>query len=163
MARASREGPIGILYPMIVDVVQFMRIREIITQHTADISGAQLSHGIMFEVPSACFEADALFATCDFGSVGTNDLIQYLFAVDRNNNAVAYDYDPDRPVFWRLLGDMAAAARRHGKTISLCGEIGGQPNYLPLLLDHGYDCVSVSARLIGVARRAMLSQHPQAG
>jgi phosphotransferase system enzyme I (PtsI) len=153
LARASRHGAISVMYPMIVDLNQFLILRELIRQQIADIDGAALSHGVMFEVPSACLEADDILDAADFGCIGSNDLVQYLFAVDRNNSLVAGDYQPDRPVLWRLIQGIADAARRSGKPLSLCGEIGAQPQYLPRLMACGINTVSVSPRLIGLARR----------
>jgi phosphoenolpyruvate-protein kinase (PTS system EI component) len=152
LARASCHGPIHLTYPMIVDVDQFLVLRQRILQAIDDIQGHQLIHGIMFEVPSACLLADELMEVAAFGSIGTNDLIQYLFAIDRNNERVAGDFDPDKPVFWRLIGQIAEAAGRHGKPLSVCGEIGGQPRYLPRLIELGIRSVSVSPRQIGLAR-----------
>lgn len=152
LARASCHGPIHVTYPMIVDVDQFLVLRERVRQAIEDIPGHQLLHGVMFEVPSACLQADELLEVAAFGSIGTNDLIQYLFAIDRNNEHVAGDYNPDKPVFWKLIGEIVAAAKKHGRPLSLCGEIGGQTQYLPRLIELGIRCVSVSPRLIGVAR-----------
>ena len=152
LARASCHGPIHVTYPMIVDVDQFLVLRQRILQVIDDIPGHNMIHGVMFEVPSACLLADELLEVAAFGSIGTNDLIQYLFAIDRNNEQVAGDYDPDKPVFWKLLGEIAAASRKHGKPLSVCGEIGGQPRYLPKLIELGIRCVSVSPRQIGLAR-----------
>lgn len=152
LARASCHGPIHLIYPMIVDVEQFLVLRERIRQTIDDIKGHNLIHGVMFEVPSACLLADELYEVAAFGSIGTNDLIQYLFAIDRNNEHVADDYDPDKPVFWKLLGQIAEAAQKHGKPLSVCGEIGGQPRYLPKLIELGIRSVSVSPRQIGLAR-----------
>lgn len=152
LARASYHGPIHVTYPMIVDVDQFLVLRERIRHAIEDIDGHNLIHGVMFEVPSACLLADELMEVAAFGSIGTNDLIQYLFAIDRNNEQVAGDYDPDKPVFWKLLREIAEAARKHGKPLSVCGEIGGQPRYLPKLIELGIRSVSVSPRQIGLAR-----------
>lgn len=152
LARASRSSPIHLIYPMIIDLDQFLRLREIVIQNTADIEGAQLHHGVMLEVPSACLQARELLDIAEFASIGSNDLIQYLFAVDRANDLVAQDYRPDKPAFWNLLADLAQAAREKNKPLSLCGEIGGQPEHLPKLLDLGIRTISVSPRLIGLAR-----------
>lgn len=154
LARASALGPINIIYPMIVDVDQFLILRERVRQAIQDIPGHNLKHGVMFEVPSACLMARELLEVADFGSIGTNDLIQYLFAIDRDNERIAADYDPDKPVFWKMLKDLASAARDAGKPLSLCGEMGGQPRYLPHIIDCGITSVSVSPRLVGLARVA---------
>jgi phosphotransferase system enzyme I (PtsI) len=108
-------------------------------------------------VPSACLQANEFFKHIDFASVGTNDLIQYLFAVDRNNELVSHDYSPDRPVFWSLIESMAAAARESGKPLSVCGELAGYPKYIPNLINAGIDTVSVSPRRIPQARTAALT------
>ncbi len=154
LARASAHGPIHIMYPMIVDVKQFLTLRALVAQHIEDLPHDNVQHGVMFEVPSACLEATELFAMADFACIGTNDLIQYLFAVDRNNDKVAYDYNPDKPVFWNLLKKLADAAKAAGKPLSLCGEIGGEPRYVPKLMELGIRTVSVSPRLVGMARLA---------
>jgi phosphotransferase system enzyme I (PtsI) len=159
LARASVHGPIWVMYPMIVDVAQFVTLREMFRVHVEDIAHGEMFHGVMFEVPSACLEADLLFALADFGSIGSNDLIQYLFAVDRNNERVAYDYTPDRPVFWSLLGSLSAAAQAAGKPLSLCGEIGSKPEFIPRLMHMGITTVSVSPNLIGLARVTAQREH----
>jgi len=154
IARASQHGPIHVVYPMIVDVAQFSRLRSFFLQCASDIEAGTILHGPMFEAPSALLEADALLECADFGSIGTNDLIQYLLVVDRNNGLVARDYDADHPVVWAAIQRLAKAARHANKPLTVCGEIGGQPQYLPRLLDAGINAVSVSIRLIGPARQA---------
>lgn len=154
LARAACHGPIHLTYPMVVDVDQFLVLRERVQQAIQDIDGAQLLHGVMFEVPSACLLAEEMLEVADFGTIGTNDLIQYLFAIDRNNENVAEDYDPDKPVFWNLLRQIALAARKRNKPLSVCGEIGGQPEFVSKLIDLGIRSVSVSPRQVGLARVA---------
>lgn len=157
LAMASRHGPVQVLYPMIVDVHQFLALREMFVQAIKGLDSGTISHGVMLEVPSACLQAEAILKAADFGSIGTNDLIQYLFAVDRNNDRVAYDYRPDREPLWALMKEMAAAAEKTRKPLSVCGEIAGNPRYVPRLLDIGIKSVSVSARLIPGVRNAALS------
>ncbi len=152
LARASRHGEIHVIYPMIIDLIQFLRLRELVVQNTNDIPDRNLRHGVMFEVPSACIAARDILEVAEFGSIGSNDLIQYLFAVDRNNSMVAYDFGPDKAPFWILLRQIAEAARETRRPLSLCGEMGGQPAYVPRLLDLGITTLSVSPRMIGLAR-----------
>jgi phosphotransferase system enzyme I (PtsI) len=154
LTRASGHGPVHVLYPMIIDVEQFIELRAAFQEAVQGLPQANVRHGVMFEVPSACLQAPALLDAADFGSVGTNDLIQYLFAVDRNNEKVAYDYSPDREVLWQLMGDMAAAAQDADKPLAVCGELAGDPRYVPTLMDIGISQVSVSTRLIPGARLA---------
>lgn len=154
LARASQHGPVRVIHPMIATLEQFLVLREMFIQHTDDLQVGSIQHGVMFEVPSACLIADALFEVAEFGSVGSNDLIQYLFAVDRNNSLVAEDYSPDRPAFWGLLKVLSEAAEKKHRPLSLCGELGGQPQFLAKLLETGIHTVSMSPRLVGVARLA---------
>lgn len=152
LARASAHGPIHVVYPMISELDQFLKLRELFEQSTQDLSPGEIKHGVMLEVPSACLAAREVLEASDFASIGSNDLVQYLFAIDRNNERVAADYRPDRPVFWRLLAQVMNAARETGKPVSLCGEIGGQPQFIPKLLELGIRTVSVNPRFVGLAR-----------
>ena len=154
LARTSAHGPIDVLYPMVVDLEQFLKLKGLFREAVDDLPPGQLRHGVMFEVPSACLQARELLEAADFGSIGTNDLIQYLFAVDRNNELVAYDYTPDRPVFWLVLGQIAAAATETGRTVSVCGEAASNPELLPKLMELGLTTLSVSPRFIPQLRRA---------
>ena len=154
LARCSLGHRIHVMYPMIVDVEQFLKLKAVVCAAIRDIPRGEILHGIMFEVPSACLQAEELYRVVDFGSVGTNDLTQYLFAVDRENDLVAADYQPDRPVFWALLARLAQAARGAGKPLSVCGEMAGEPEHVPKLMAAGIRSISVSARRIPAVRRA---------
>jgi phosphotransferase system enzyme I (PtsI) len=154
LARASVHGPVDVMYPMIVDCRQFLLVKAVFQEAISDVPSGQLRHGIMFEVPSACLEARELLEEAEFASIGTNDLIQYLFAVDRNNELVAYDYTPDRPVFWSVLGHVAEAARATGRPVSVCGEAASNVDFLPRLVELGLRSVSVSPRFIPQLRKA---------
>lgn len=155
LARASRHGPVDVLYPMIIDLEQFVKLKQLFCEAVVDLAAGDLRHGVMFEVPSACLEARRLLEAADFGSIGSNDLIQYLFAVDRNNELVAYDYTPDRPVFWSVLGQIAKAGCETGRTISLCGEMAGNVRFLPKLMELGLTSLSVSPRHVPQLRLAI--------
>lgn len=154
LARVSVARPVHVMYPMITEFEQFIRLKTLIEQQTDDIHGAQWIHGVMFEVPSACLDAERLYTVAGFGSIGSNDLTQYLFAVDRNNQHVAYDFQHDRPVFWRLVTEVGKAARMAGKLLGLCGEMGSQAEALPRLIDAGIGSTSVSPRLVPLVRMA---------
>lgn len=154
LARASAHGPVEVLYPMIVELEQFVKLKRMFCEAVDDLATGSLRHGVMFEVPSACLEARRLLEAADFGSIGTNDLIQYLFAVDRNNELVAYDYSADRPAFWSVLEQIVAAAAETGRTVSVCGEAAGNLQFLPRLMQLGLTTLSVSPRFIGDLRLA---------
>lgn len=153
LARASQHGPIYVMYPMIIDVPQFLEIKNMFEEAVKDIECGEIKHGVMFEVPCACLCAEEFFKVVDFASIGTNDLTQHLFAVDRNNERVAYDYNPDKPVFWRLIKMVADAAAAAGKHLSICGELAGDPKYTEKLMKLGINTVSVSLRRIAIVRR----------
>lgn len=157
IARASVFGPIHVTYPMITDTEQFLKLKQMVADAIIGVPSGRLWHGVMFEVPSACIEARDLLRVADYGSIGTNDLFQYLLALDRNNELVARDFRPDHPAFWTLLGQVVMAAEEAGKPLSVCGEIAGWPEYVVRLAKAGIKTVSVSTRLIAPVRKAMRS------
>ncbi|OGV64184.1 MAG: phosphoenolpyruvate--protein phosphotransferase [Lentisphaerae bacterium RIFOXYA12_FULL_48_11] len=148
LARASIHGPINIMYPMVIDLAQFLELKTIVEEAIKDTPKGTIKHGVMFEVPSACLDAREILEHADFGSIGTNDLIQYMFAIDRNNEFVAYDYNPGRPALWKMIKIVADAGAATGKSISVCGELAGDPTYLSKIMNLGIKVVSVSSRLI---------------
>ncbi len=161
LARAAEHGEVWAMYPMIIDVEQYLELRSLFERAAAGLPGTRrIRHGVMFEAPSACLEAEELFRHADFGSIGANDLIQYLFAVDRGNERVAYDYRADRPAFWRIVGEVARAARAAGRELSVCGEAAGDPALVGRFRAAGVRSISVSPRLIGDARRAAMADSP---
>lgn len=151
---ACEGGRIHVMYPMIVDLQQFVQLKDVFMEMISGIEHGQILHGIMFEVPSACLQASELFDVIDFASVGTNDLTQYLFAVDRDNDNVSYDYNPDKTVMWSVLKSLADAAAKAGKSLSICGELAGYSNFVPKLIEAGVTAVSVSPRRIPEVRLA---------
>ena len=155
LARLSQEFVVHVMYPMIVDCGQFVEARRIFGQLAEGIDIGTIMHGAMFEVPSACLAARRLYSEIDFGSIGTNDLIQYLYAIDRNNNAVAADFKPEREELWELLTLVVKAAEESGKPLSVCGELAGNPLYLQRMLSIGLRDFSVNARVVPVIRQAV--------
>lgn len=154
IARASAFGPVHVTYPMIADVEQFLALKGMFENAATPVRRGDLRHGVMFEVPAACVEARAILAAADFGSIGTNDLFQYLLALDRNNELVSRDFRPDHAAFWTMLRQVVAAAREAGKPLSVCGELAGWPQYVGRLMEAGIRSVSVSTRLISAVRKA---------
>ncbi len=159
LARSSVHGNVHILYPMIVDIDQYHQIRSAFDEAVSGLPTGEMKHGVMFEVPSACLQADALLSEADFASIGTNDLIQYLFAVDRNNEFVAYDYKADKPAFWMLLAQITDAAKKHNRPLSVCGESANNTSFLQRFLNLGIKTLSVSPRFIPELRLA--AQQPE--
>lgn len=155
IARASQAGPVRVMFPMVVDVQQFCRLRDAFKEYAADIRTGTVEFGVMFEVPSAAIQADEIFREAEFASVGTNDLTQYLFAVDRDNALVADDYSSDHPVFWALMRTLASAARKKNRPLSVCGELAGMPDMVIKLMACGIRSVSCSPRAIPLIRKAV--------
>ncbi len=153
LAGASLHGDVHVMVPMVIDTKQFLSIRKKFNKAVKDMKTGDIRFGAMFEVPAACLQADSILKEADFSSIGSNDLVQYLFAVDRNNDSVSYDYDPDREVFWALLKNIADAAAKHKRPISICGEMAAEMEFLKKILATGINTVSVSPRFIPEVRK----------
>jgi phosphoenolpyruvate-protein kinase (PTS system EI component) len=102
--------------------------------------------------------AEEIFKVVDFGSIGSNDLIQYLFAVDRNNELVSQDYNPEHPILWDVLKKLSDAAVIAGKPLSICGEMAGREGVPTRLANVGITSLSVSSRLVPRVRTEMVSR-----
>ena len=144
---------LSVMFPMISSVSEVEKSQQLLNQAYDELiqEGVKLKRpriGIMIELPAAVFQAHALATRVDFVSVGSNDLIQYILAVDRNNSRVAHLYDGLHPAVLRALSDVVKSVRRAGKKISICGEMAGDPLAVPLLLGMGFDSLSMSARVL---------------
>ena len=112
----------------------------------------------MVEVPAAVYQAREMARRVDFLSVGSNDLTQYLLAVDRNNARVADLYHSLHPAVLRALNDVAQAAQAEGKPVGICGELAGDPGAAILLLAMGYDMLSMNASSLLKVKSVIRSQ-----
>ena len=148
--RASACGNVRIMYPMISGSEEMVRANAVLTECMAELKSrdiafdAKLQIGAMIEIPSAAMTADILAKECVFFSVGTNDLIQYLLAIDRVNERIAHLYEPTHPAVVRTLKHIVDEAHKRGVTVSVCGEMAGDPVFAPLLLGLGVDALSMS-------------------
>ncbi|HUJ72335.1 MAG TPA: phosphoenolpyruvate--protein phosphotransferase, partial [Verrucomicrobiae bacterium] len=166
--RASAEGNVKIMYPMISGVAEVVQANDILQQVMLDLKKAgipfdeKIHVGVMIEIPSAALTAEMIAPEVDFFSIGSNDLIQYTMAVDRVNEKVAGLYEPTHPAILRLIRGVVEAGHNNGIWVGVCGEMAGEPLFAPLLLGMGIDELSAAAsslpRVKEVIRRLTLSE-----
>jgi len=152
--RASFDADVRIMFPMISSVEEFVAARDLVMNSVAALKAEGKPHapkpsiGAMIEVPSILEVIDELALQADFFSIGTNDLIQYMLAVDRTNEKVADCYFPHHPAVLRGMKRVADAASRHKKDISVCGDMAHDPRYIPFLIGIGIRKFSLDARYL---------------
>ncbi|MGH7089395.1 MAG: putative PEP-binding protein, partial [Stellaceae bacterium] len=156
LIRAAVGRRLRIMFPMIAEVAEFDAARAILDLELERALSrdcvpppAEIAVGVMLEVPSLLFQLDALLSRVDFVSVGTNDLMQFLFACDRGNSQLAERYDPLSPPALAALRGVVRAAARAGIELSLCGEMAGSPLDAAALVAIGFRTLSMSAAAIG--------------
>ncbi len=159
--RASTKGRVRVMIPMVSSVGEVIASRRLLAQAQAELAaeGVQfpekLELGIMVEIPSAAIQIESFLPHVDFLSIGTNDLIQYVLAVDRINEHVTHLYDPYHPAVIRLLDHVVRSAHAKGKWVGVCGEMTSDPRAVPLLVGLGVDAMSVSPRMFLRVKQAV--------
>lgn len=157
--RACELGNLRIMFPMVTKLSEIRRAKELIGQCRAELQaeGVEVTPyiqvGIMIEIPAAAVMSDRLAHEVDFFSIGTNDLTQYTLAVDRTNNNLADLANAFDPAVLRLIARVAESAHEHGKTVGVCGELGGDPVAIPILTGLGLDELSMNAPAIPLAKQ----------
>lgn len=159
--RASAKGRLRIVFPMVSTLTDLRMAREELESCKAELRAEgrafnpKIPVGVMIEVPSAVVIADHLAAECDFFSVGTNDLIQYLLAVDRTNQQVAHIYEPLNPSVLRSLKHVIDVADQAGIPALVCGEMAADPMHTVVLLGLGYDRFSMAPSAVPMVKKVV--------
>jgi phosphoenolpyruvate-protein phosphotransferase (PTS system enzyme I) len=158
LLRASRGYRIDMIVPMVSGLSEIRAVKQIIKHESEQLRSKRkkvgsLKLGAMIEVPSAVLMVDELVEECDFLCLGTNDLIQYLLAADRDNEAVSGWYRTLHPAVLRAIRTVLNAAEKAGKSVIICGEMAGSPYYAPLLIGLGATELSMNATSIKRIRK----------
>ena len=156
--RASAHGNVEMMYPMISGPDELDRANLLLAEAKTELKERKQSFddkmkvGAMIEIPSAAIAGDVLAERTGFFSIGTNDLIQYLLAIDRGNSRIAHLYDPTHPAVVRILKQIVDTGHAKGLKVSVCGEMAGDALYAPLLLGLGVDELSMTPTLVPSVR-----------
>jgi len=159
--RASAFGKVRAMVPMVATAEEIREVRALVRSLSAGLTAKGIAHdaglevGMMVEIPSAAFALPALAKEADFFSIGSNDLAQYFFAADRENERVSHLYSPLHPAFLRLLSAIVEGAHREGRWIGLCGEMGRDPIAAPLLAGLGLDEISLASPGISAVKSVL--------
>lgn len=161
--RASHYGNVKMMFPMITTVEELKRSKTIVAEIIEDLKKEKIPFdenmpiGVMIEVPSAVINADILARHADFFSIGTNDLVQYILAVDRISEKIAYLYNPLNLAVLRFLRQIVEVSNKFDIPVSICGEMAGEPQYTMLLLGLGFKQLSMSPTYMYQVKRIIRS------
>ena len=161
--RAATLGKVKIMFPMVSTYMEVIESKRLLAEVAESLEKENIPYqrdievGVLIEVPSAVFMADVLANEVDFFSIGTNDLIQYSFAIDRGNKDVLYLFQPLDPAVLRMLKHLTDVARDKGIRISVCGEMASYPIHMPILLGIGMDELSMNPQSIPAVKSMIRS------
>ena len=151
-----------LIYPMIETTDELFFVQDLVAQAVDSLKkeGAhynnEFQQGIMIEVPSTAWNCAEILEYVDFASLGTNDLFQYFFAVDRNNSNAYRSYQPENPAAIRMMKSLVDIAERMNKPLSICGEIASNLRFLPLLIGLGFKDISVDVHVVDEIGRFLM-------
>ncbi|MZQ81719.1 phosphoenolpyruvate--protein phosphotransferase [Paenibacillus sp. 5J-6] len=161
--RASHYGNVKIMYPMVTSLGEVRQAKALLEKAKAELSAqgvpynAKIEVGLTIEVPAAALIADVLASEVNFMSIGTNDLVQYVLAVDRMNENIAHLYNPYHPAVIRLLKHVIDAGKSVGIPVGVCGEMAGDVRALPIWLGLGIEELSISVQTLLQVKHRLLS------
>jgi phosphotransferase system enzyme I (PtsI) len=161
--RASHYGNVKIMYPMVTSLNEVRQAKALLEKAKAELSAqripynANIAVGLTIEVPAAALIADVLASEVNFMSIGTNDLVQYVLAVDRMNENIAHLYNPYHPAVIRLLKHVIDSAKSVGIPVGVCGEMAGDIRALPIWLGLGIEELSISVQTLLQVKHRLLS------
>ncbi|MBP1961275.1 phosphoenolpyruvate--protein phosphotransferase [Paenibacillus aceris] len=161
--RASHYGNVKIMYPMVTSLGEVRQAKALLEKAKAELSAqgvpfnANIEVGLTIEVPAAALIADVLASEVNFMSIGTNDLVQYVLAVDRMNENIAHLYNPYHPAVIRLLKHVIDAGKSMGIPVGVCGEMAGDVRALPIWLGLGIEELSISVQTLLQVKHRLLS------
>ncbi|MFP4229458.1 MAG: phosphoenolpyruvate--protein phosphotransferase [Salinivenus sp.] len=165
LLRANTDGPLRMLLPMVTHLDEVRRVRSIVQEEAERLSAQDVDHdpdlpvGAMIEVPASALQAEAFAEAADFLALGTNDLTQYVLAVDRGNDRVASRYDPLHPAVLHLIRRTAAAGHDADIPVSVCGESAGDAHAVPLLIGLGISSLSATPSALPGLKRLIRHMH----
>jgi len=165
LLKAAAGRPLKIMFPMVATCDEFVRAKAVVDRETAYLTRhghslpSDLQLGVMLEVPSLLFQLDEICTIADFISIGSNDLMQFLFAVDRENRMVANRFDPLSAPSLRALKLVVETAQACRCPATVCGEIGGRPLEAMALVALGYRSLSMSPTSLGPVKAMLLALH----
>ncbi|MFW6076228.1 MAG: phosphoenolpyruvate--protein phosphotransferase [Hyphomicrobiales bacterium] len=160
---AARGRELKLMFPMISELDEFLQGREIVEKERQRLqrhgheAPSAIRLGAMIEVPSIVWQLDQLLEVADFISIGSNDLLQFLFACDRGHPLLAGRYDPLSPTALKVLRHMVTRAEAHGTPLTLCGEMAGRPLEAMALVGIGYRSISMAPAAIGPVKSMILA------
>lgn len=154
-------GTLRILYPMIEGLEELLFVQDLLQRSVDSLRDEgreyqnRFQQGLMLEVPSAVWDLARMFPRIDFISLGTNDLLQYFFAMDRNNANVSRLFPSESPVVLRLLRSIVDQARAAGKSLNICGEVASDVRFLPFLIGLGFEQLSIDLNAVEKVRNLL--------
>ncbi len=159
--RVAALGDVRLMFPMISGMEEINKVKNLINEVSDELNKENIKHkkdipiGVMVEIPSLAIITHLIAEHVDFFSVGTNDLIQYMLGIDRNNEYVSYLYRPTHPAIITILDKIVKDADKNNTEVTVCGEMAGDPLYIPVLLGLGYRNLSMSPALILKAKMVL--------